>query len=491
MIPRLSWWDVPKIEAFGPHYSDRLFFNRTKEELWPAEISNTIYADIERCDLIDNPDNLDCAVRARDAVGQWTAMHQNQGTKPNITMFQDYEVARFLTCEGGPPDVSSWTVTSTIGSVFAQDLNHYWDWLVENSTLPIKIERPLLRPAFLDDFKVKKPHVQVQCHTYFDPDFEHGAFEFPHDELLTPPLDIFKTDVWNLPNEFVTNLLGDDHSIGNHDDTTHPYLLFDWFDTASNFSNKGAPSLGAVIIYAGRNNGTALHDALAACSFDGRWAPVEYSLDPRDTITIRQDSPSPMDMLNGSNKADPMDLTQMKISLEWADTINVPIHTTVPTMTTVEHLLLGWGSKYYIMRESEPLLSLGYKTKSLDWRISTTLGLYVTEALARAFQDKTKGSMLYRQAPIDQDSYIRYMDSVNNLSYKEGWRDGKLDWVEMRDPRWNWPNLSISHDTWGKPSVPSNFVLTSRILRLLWHVSAASALYPYVVLLAFVREQKC
>ena len=450
MIPRLRWWDVPKIKAFGPDYTDRLFFNRTKEELWPAEITNAIYADISKCGPINNQD---CAVRAMDAVGTWAFMHQKQGTKPNITIFQDNEVARFLTSEGGPPDVSSWTVTSTVGSIFARDLNHYWDWLVENSTLPTNIKRPLLRPAFLDaELKVKKPHVQVQCQTYLDPDFEHDAFAFPHDDLLTPPLDTFKTDVWGLPNEFVTNLIGDDPSIGNSSDTTHPYLLFDWFDTASNFSDKGAPSLGAVIVYAAWN-GTALLNALATCSFDGRWAPVEYSLDPRDTNTIRQDSSRPMDILNGTNKADPRDLTQMRMSLEWADTINVPVYNTdptVPTMTVIEQLLLKWGGPATLLPENEPVKSLGYNVKSLDWRISTTLGLYVTEALARAFQDATKASMLYRQAPSVQDSYIRYMDDVNAPWLKEGWRDGKLDWVEMRDQRWNWSNISISHEPWGK-----------------------------------------
>ena len=455
MIPRLSWWDVSKIKAFGPEYTDRLFLNRTEEELWPAEITNAIYADISKCGLVDNQD---CGVIAMDAVKDWTKKHQNQGTKPNITIFQDSEVARFLTSEGGPPDVSSWTVTSTVGSIFARDLNHYWDWLVENSTLPTNIKRPLLRPAFLDPgFKVKKPHVQVQCQTYLDPDFEHDVFAFPHDELLTPPLDTFRTDVWSLPNEFVTNLLGDVVSIVDLDDTTHPYLLFDWFNTVSNFSEKGAPSLGAVVIYAA-SNGTALQNALATCSFDGRWAPVEYFLDPRDTNTIRQDSARPMDILNGTNKADPKDLTQMRMSLEWADTINVPMEntdSTVPTMTLVEQLLLGWGGANFILPEPEPVLGLGYNMKSLDWRISTTLGLYVTEALARAFQDVTKGSMLYRQAPVIQDSYIRLMDNVNAPSLKEGWRDGKLDWVEMRDPRWSWTNLSISHDPWGKLSSPS------------------------------------
>ena len=227
MIPRLNWWDVSRAKAFGTEYTDRLYFNRTEKELWPAEISNAIFADQTECTSGSN--DQDCAVSAMDVVRAWTVLHQNQGTKPNLTVFQDSEVTRILTSEAGPPDDSSWTVTSTVGSVFTRDLNHYWDWLVENSTLPMNIRRPLLRPSSSSqNLKIQKPLVQVQCHTYLDPDFDHDNFEFPHDQLVTPPLDKYKSDTWTLPNEFVANLLGDDPSIGNPNDTSHSPLLFSW-----------------------------------------------------------------------------------------------------------------------------------------------------------------------------------------------------------------------------------------------------------------------
>lgn len=227
MIPRLDWWDVPKVKAFGPEYTDRLYFNRTKAELWASDITNAIYSDVSKCSPA-NTFNQDCAVRALDAVGGWVGSHQVQGTKPNVTVFQDSEVIRFIPSQGGPPDNSSWTATSTVGSVFARDLGDYWDWLVENSTLPKHIDRPLLRPAFVDKtFKLKKPLVQTQCQTYFDPDWEDGRFEFPHDELLTPPLDKVKNDTWSLPNAFVLNPKGNNSNIGSINDTSHPWILFD------------------------------------------------------------------------------------------------------------------------------------------------------------------------------------------------------------------------------------------------------------------------
>lgn len=437
MIPRLHWWEVSKTDAFGPLYTDRVYFNRTEAELWPENITNAIYADVSKCDPIDT-DPQDCAVRAMDVVGPWVTLHQMQGTKPNITIFQDSEVTRYLTSQGGPPDNSSFTVSSTIGSVFAKDLDHYWDWLVENSSLPLKIDRPLLRPAFkTSSFKMRKPLVSAQCQTYFHPDLEKGAFAFPHDELLTPPLDRFRNDTWSLPNDFVLNLKGDDSDIGNAKDTSHPYILFDWFDTATEFSSQGAPSLGAVVLYL-TFNGTDYLGALTTCSFDGRWAPVEYYLDPKDVVTIYQDSPNPMDILNGSSKVAATDLIQMRMSLDWAKTINVKgSDPKFPSTTVVEQMLVRFSGGNFIYPEPEPELTTGYVMKSVDWRLSTTLGLYLTESLAHAFSDLSKGSMLYRQAPEFNQSYVRYLNDINQPALKRFYRDGKLDWVETRDHLWN------------------------------------------------------
>ena len=435
MIPRLHWWEVSQMDAFGSLYTDRVYFNHTEAELWPRNITNAIYADVSKCDVIGT-DPQDCAVGAADVVGPWVSLHQSQGTKPNITIFQDSEVTRYLTSQGGPPDNSSFTVSSTIGSIFAKDLDHYWDWLVENSSLPLNIDRPLLRPAFKNSsFKMRKPLVSAQCQTYFDPDYERGAFAFPHDELVTPPLDGFKNDTWSLPNDFILDLKGNISDIGNLTDLGHPYILFRWFDTATEFSNKGAPSLGAVVIYP-TTNSSGSFEALTTCSFDGRWAPVEYYLDPKDVVTIYQDSPNPMDILNGSNKAAAKDLIQMRMSPDWAKTLNVKgSDPDIPSTTVVEQMLKGFSNIGLIDPEPEPVLT--YVMKSLDWRLSTTLGLYLTESLAHAFSDVSKGSMLYRQAPELDQSYVRYLNDINQPDLKRFYKNDKLDWVEMRDPLWN------------------------------------------------------
>ncbi|KAL8871853.1 MAG: hypothetical protein Q9174_002409 [Haloplaca sp. 1 TL-2023] len=385
MIPRLAWWDISPTKAFGPTYKDRVFFNYTQQELWPVDITNHIYANRTLC----HPENTKydyCAVRAMDTVRRWMGKHQN-------------------------------------------------------------ILRPLIRPSFVNEtFKMKKPLVQAQCRSYINPDIEKDRFEFPHDELVTPPLDEFRDAQWTLPNDFVINLKGNTSSIGDTNDLSHPWQLFEWYDTASNFSNVGSPSLGAVVMYLAYDRAGVYYNALGLCSFDGRWVPTEYFLDPKDTTTIRQDTPNPMDNLRGPTKTDPKEMVQMRISLDWANTLTMLTNNNEqgPLNTAVNELFGNLGGGNVIYTEPDDV-GLG----SLDWRLSTLFGLYLTEALARAFWDPAKGSMLYREAPHIASSYIRYLNNANEPSMKEQYRDGKLAWLEMRDPRWTWDNLSdVSREPW-------------------------------------------
>ena len=49
MIPRLDWWDMSQVEAFGQEFKDRVYFNCTEAELWPGDITNAIYPDMSWC----------------------------------------------------------------------------------------------------------------------------------------------------------------------------------------------------------------------------------------------------------------------------------------------------------------------------------------------------------------------------------------------------------------------------------------------------------
>ena len=123
----------------------------------------------------------------------------------------------------------------------------------------------------------------------------------------------------------------------------------------------------------------------------------------------------------------------------------------------MEELLSGFDGKNFIFPETEQTAS-GYVLKSLDWRVSTTLGLYLTEGLARAFSDSGKGSMLYRQAAEIEQSYVRYLNDINEPRLMEGYRNGKLDWVETRDPRWN--DSTLPWDEWAPQNAYTEITMT-------------------------------
>ena len=117
----------------------------------------------------------------------------------------------------------------------------------------------------------------------------------------------------------------------------------------------------------------------------------------------------------------------------------------------------GFGGSNFLFPETEQAAS-GYVLKSLDWRVSTTLGLYLTEGLARAFSDSGKGSMLYRQAAEIEQSYVRYLNDINEPILKEGYRNGKLDWVETRDHRWN--DSILPWDEWAPQNGYTEITMT-------------------------------
>lgn len=438
MIPQLDWWDVPAAQVFGD-IPERPYMNYTAAELWVPDITSDLYN--QGVDCANDTNNQDCPTPALDLVGGWVSLHQNQSVPPNITVAQEGGVTRYLTSVGGPADESSWTVTSTIGWRFARDLGSFWEWMMErNTSLAQNISRPLIAPSFTDpSLKMRKPLVQAQCQTYFNPDWNATGFEFPHDQLKTPPLDDFLDETWTLPNSFVKDLVGDNSDPGYMTDDDRPKVLFDWYDTATNLSAKGAPSLGAVIIASTTN---ANETMLAACSFDGRWAPVKFYLDPRTDPTIRQDSPDPVDILKRTSQKDLKELKQMNMHLEWANSLNFDAPTEHdPKATAVIKLLEGLGNvngynHWAIYPEAVTDQS------SLAWRISTTLGLLLTEALAHAYQDGTRSSAIYRDAPTSKygvnESYVRPLDNLN-VGDVTGWSKSKnkTTWVGPGDRTWN------------------------------------------------------
>lgn len=144
MIPQLKWWDVSQSTAFGQDYTDRVYLNYTPQELWPADITNTMYGNISECSRTSPWLNF-CAFRALDPLSGfdgWVYKCQAVARPPNMTVTQDGEISRNLTSQGAAPDQSSWTVGSTIGFRFANDIEHYWNWELQTSALTTTINRP-------------------------------------------------------------------------------------------------------------------------------------------------------------------------------------------------------------------------------------------------------------------------------------------------------------------------------------------------------------
>ncbi len=320
------------------------------------------------------------------------------------------------------PTLGWWNVGSPFDECWP-----YWD-----------ISRPLLTPSFVaQGVRIKKPLVQGQCQTVFDPNINTTSFVFPHSQLTNPPLHSFADKTWALPNTFVQAMLGNTSDIGNVNNPG-PRVLFSWYDAASNFTNSGAPSLGAVIIYGTTNQSTAV----TTCSVDGRWAPVSISFDPKNDVTIHQNIGSPADLLHSFSNSTFRNLTRMRTSLDLANSLDSP-HQQISNDTgsdtrasAVEQLveyLRGYinGTNQVIYPEAN-----SSSQSSLAWRISTILNLYLTESLARAQSDSTKGSLVFHDALKPEDNHALVLNDLNagNFSGPGGQQPGSGPWKSSKSP---------------------------------------------------------
>ena len=147
-------------------------------------------------------------------------------------------------------------------------------------------------------------------------------------------------------------------------------------------------TLGALSVFWTGNGSTAV----VPCTIDAHWVPVSIFLDPRYDGIIFQDSPDPGLLLShegSTTSSSTTDTTRISIDKAWAATMDLPLNGTNGNSTlystAIRALIAGLGGvyegKYYeIVGEGQPDTVASQET--IPWRISTVLGMYLTEALA-------------------------------------------------------------------------------------------------------------
>lgn len=417
MIPRLNWWDVPE-HFFNTldHQPNSYYLQGGPSLFWPEHL--TVDMVPPGCLNYTAADPTACPYQGFENVMTWAGRHQNQGLQPNISL-EDYSTIRYLTSSANGDLNSGWTATSSVSIRDARDLGNYWDYVLSYSLDIAKINRPTLIPFIADSPGLQKPLVQVQCAAYYD---AHSLreIEFPHDRLNSWPLQTYQNATWAMPVDFSASVRDSSSQNPLFNETFSDYniqdeIFFDWVDM-TNFTQ--GLTLGALAVFWTGNGSTAV----VPCTIDAHWTPVSIFLDPRYDGIIFQDSPDPGLLLSddaSNTSTSTATLKRISIDPAWAAIMDLPHNGTNGNSTLystdIRALIASLGGDYdgdhfQIVGEGTPGTEPDQAT--IPWRISTVLGMYLTEGLASLQLDPTLVYHDYTNA-----TYVLDMDNLDDGHY--------------------------------------------------------------------------
>ncbi|KAL8781853.1 MAG: hypothetical protein Q9213_005828 [Squamulea squamosa] len=401
LIPRLDWWDHTNPYPEGP---ERAFMRYRASDLWPTSITKDLIH--PGCADTESPDAEYCPYSGYKMVSEWIGAHQNQGQTPNLTIPSHGGVTRHLASTFNNTKSAGWTIASTVGYKEAWDLGAFWQYVVGQNRSLAQPSRPRIAPTFLDASQIRKPVVQVECAAHYS--WSPLDFELPH-QLLTDPDDLFSnTEPWSIQASTIRSQAGFHNlfpnvTIGEQVHTQQLPTAFTWIDTSWLVNG---PSIGAVFAINTPNGSIAL----MPCSVAAYWTPTSIFLDPKSELVIQEDNSNPLE--------DILLWQRLSIASDWAATMNPKFTNDNGLETTyIQHMM-----ERYNNNSSSPVVfsEPGHGQESIPWRISTALGLYLTEALARVQSTFWNGTVLcHTNATGQENVYI-----LGNLN--------------ANDPQW-WP----------------------------------------------------
>ena len=254
-----------------------------------------------------------------------------------------------------------------------------------------------MTPSLEGGTAFKKPAVQVQCSAYYVAD-NIRTVEFPHSHLRSPPLDDYEDEAWSFPVGYSSSIhdaegLDPDFAGSWQGQNISDVILFQFIDLGN---ITRATVLGAIAAFPTRNGSTVI----MPCTIDAHWAPVSLHIDPSSSANIYQDTPDPSTLVaqdtaryNGSQ------MVRIDIDTSWADLLDPLSISTIDgnltNTTAVRYLIRKYGSMYQTNSSSpQRFFVSGSQTSNqtddqtsvddqatIPWRISTLLGMYITEAL--------------------------------------------------------------------------------------------------------------
>ncbi|KAL8651593.1 MAG: hypothetical protein Q9226_004637 [Calogaya cf. arnoldii] len=395
IIPRLEWW---KHTSPYPEGYDPVFMRYKSSDLWPSSVTEDLIH--PGCADTESADAEYCPYSGYEMVTEWVGAHQNQGQTPNLTATGHGGVTRHLASTHNDRKSAGWTMASTVGYREAWDLGAFWQYIVGQSRSLAQSGLPRIAPALADRaLFIRKPVVQVECEAHYT--WNSLALELPRQHLRRP--DMQYENPWLIRASFLRSQSRFQELISDRTDEDQAYrrqfpTAFSWVDTSDIVNG---PSIGAVFAVNTPNESVAL----VPCTIAAYWTPTSMFLDPKSDMVIQEESSDPL--------KDSVSWTRMTIASDWANAMNRNLTDNNGLETTyIQHMM-----ELYNNNSSSPVIfsEPGYGQESIPWRISTALGLYLTEGLARVQSTFWNGTVLCHTDASNQEKVYK----LGNLNADE------------------------------------------------------------------------
>ena len=316
-------------------------------------------------------------------------------------------------------DYGGWSVTTSPMMLMSTIIGSYWNWVEFQGLSPAaSLAQPQLSLAFADKGDIFRPLVQVQCEAYTTNDTLTHEIELPNDQLRAAQGTTYNDAVWTIPRNYT--------NISTSDLLDYDWNLY-WTRLPLNDYEK-APSAGLIFVMPNDEH----TKAVVPCSVLAHWVPSDLSVMPKTDRNIHDTHSNPLEVIN-SSYVNLSPQTQIHLSDNWWALL-LPSDSDPTTIDSAMHgITMGPAG-------DECLDSFSGGTQGLAYRVSTLMGMFFTDAIARYTpitshvvvqnpanggkpfaQDLGNFNMPFEEIPAGYASWLHYAES-----YPDYWREATI-----------------------------------------------------------------
>jgi hypothetical protein len=313
-----------------------------------------------------------------------------------------------------------WTASTSPMMTMSTLVGQYWNWVSYQGLAPtVSLTQPQLSLAFVDDGIAYQPLVQVQCSVHYSNESQ-PVLTLPNNQLVSTRPDAYTNLAWPIPSNY------SNANLSNYFDNIYWTRL-----PLGEYNN--APSEGLIFVLMDEYE----HKATVPCSLLAHWVPSDISIYPKTDRNIHDDPNSnPITIVNRSD-IDLSPSAELTFSDEWWALL-IPSGST-PMEDILHGISMGAGDDGLQLYHAD--------SQGLAYRISSMVGLFFADALARYASNGTKNM-------IFQDPRNGSQPFAQDLGYfqlpHEPPPDGYSSWIEYAEANSDtWREVTMSVKRYG------------------------------------------